>query len=44
MPQTATEAELLAMSEYASTLTIWTERLELKAFALKAEALLTGCR
>ena len=44
VPVTATEAELLAMSEYASTLTIWTERLELKAYALKAEAVISACR
>ena len=44
VPQTATEEEILAMSEYASTITVWTERLELKAFALKAEALLIACK
>ena len=44
MPQTVTDAELLAMSEYAATLTTWTERLELKAYAAKADALLQACR
>ena len=44
MPQTATAAEILAMSDYAATLTVYTERLLLKAWGAKAEALLTGCR
>jgi hypothetical protein len=44
MPQTATEAEILAMNEYAATLTIFTERLELKAFAAKADAIIQACR
>ena len=44
MPQTATEAEILAMSEYAATLTVWTERLLLKAYSLKAEAVISGCK
>ena len=44
VPQTASEAEILAMSEYAATLTTWTERLELKAYAAKAEAVISACR
>ena len=44
MPQTATEAEILAMTDYAATLTVYTERLLLKAYGAKAEALLIGCR
>lgn len=43
-PQTVPEAELLAMSDYAATLTTYTERLLLKAWAEKAEALLQACR
>ena len=44
MPQTVSEAELLAMSDYAATLTAYTERLTLKAYAAKADALLQACR
>ena len=44
MPQTATEGEIIAMSEYAATLTVWTERLMLKAYAAKAEAVIQACR
>ena len=44
VPQPATEAEILAMSEYAGTLTTWTERLELKAYAAKADAIIQACR
>mgnify|MGYP001607790416 CR=1 FL=1 len=44
MPQTATEAEIIAMSDYAATLTVYTERLLLKAWSAKADALLQACR
>ena len=44
MPQTASEAEILAMSDYAATLTVYTERLTLKAYSAKADALLQACR
>ena len=44
MPLTATEAEILAMSDYAATLHTYTERLLLKAYALKASAVIDGCR
>ena len=43
-PETRPEAEILAMDEYAATLTTWTERLLLKAYAAKAEAVIAGCR
>ena len=43
-PQTATESEILAMSDYAATLTVFTERLLLKAYADKAEAVISACR
>ena len=32
------------MSDYAATLQTYTERLELKAYAAKADALLQACR
>ena len=44
VPALTDESALLAMDEYASTLTVWAERLELRAWAAKAEALLLGCR
>ena len=44
MPQTASEAEILAMSDYAATLQTYTERLLLKAYAAKAEAVINACR
>ena len=44
MPLTATEAEILAMSDYAATLHTYTERLLLKSYALKASAVIDGCR
>ena len=44
VPVVATEAEILAMTEYAATLTTWTERLLLKAYAAKAEAVIDACR
>ncbi len=43
-PATADESALLAMSDYAATLTAWTERLTLKAYAEKADALLQACK
>ena len=43
-PATASEAEILAMSEYAATLVTWTERLTLKAYAEKADAVIQACR
>ena len=44
VPQTAQEAEIAAMSDYAATLTVWTERLLLKAYAEKASATIEACK
>ena len=44
MPQTLTEAEILAMDEYRATIISWSERLLLKAYGAKADALLQSCR
>lgn len=43
-PATQPEAAILAMPDYAATLTTWTERLLLKSYAEKAEAVIAGCR
>ena len=43
-PETQPEAAILAMQDYAATLTVWTERLLLKAYAEKAEAVISGCK
>ena len=43
-PATHTEAELLAMDDYAATIQTWVERLNLKAYAEKADAVIQGCR
>lgn len=43
-PQTVPEVEILAMSDYAATLTTWTERLLLRAYAEKAEAVIAACK
>lgn len=43
-PKTSSEAEIMAMSDYAATLTTWTERLLLKAYAEKADAVIEACR
>lgn len=43
-PATTDEKALLAMDDYAATLTTWTERLLLKAYAEKAEAVILACR
>lgn len=43
-PQTQDEAAILRMDEYAATLVTWTERLKLKAFAEKAEAVISACK
>ena len=43
-PETRAEEEILSMPEYSATLTVWMERLLLKAWAEKAEALLQGCK
>ena len=44
MPQTASEAEILAMDEFRATITIWSERLELRAYAAKASAVIEACK
>ena len=44
MPQTVSEAEILAMDDFSATLTVYTERLLLKAWGVKAESLLQACR
>lgn len=43
VPPLRSEAELLALDDYAATLETWRERLELRSYAAKAEALLSGC-
>lgn len=43
-PETRHEAEILAMDDYAATLVTWTERLLLRAYAAKAEAVIAACR
>lgn len=43
-PQTTAEAEILRMDDHAATLTAWTERLLLKSYAEKAEAVINACR
>lgn len=43
-PATTDEKALLAMDDYAATLTTWTERLLLKSYAEKADASLQACK
>ena len=43
-PATTDEKALMAMDDYAATLTTWTERLLLKSYAEKAEAVIIACR
>lgn len=43
-PATKSEPELLAMTEYAATITVWSERLLLKGYAEKAEAVISACK
>ena len=43
-PATQDEAAIMAMDDYAATLTTWTERLTLKAYAEKADAVIQACR
>jgi len=43
-PATQDEAAIRAMDDYAATLTTWTERLTLKAYAEKADAVIQACR
>ena len=43
-PATTDEKVLLAMDDYAATLSTWTERLLLKAYAEKADAVIQACK
>src|SRR3990167_6857853 len=43
-PDTLSEAEILVMDDYAATLTVWTERMMLKSYAVRAEAIILGCK
>ena len=43
-PATTDEADIKTMDDFAATLTVWTERLTLKAYAEKAEAVIQACR
>ena len=43
-PDTKDEKAILAMDDYAATLTVWTERLSLKSYAEKADAVIQACR
>ena len=43
-PLTMDEAAIRAMDDYAATLHIWTERLLLKSYAARAEAIIAACR
>lgn len=43
-PETTDEAALMKLDDYAATLTAWTERLTLKAYAEKADAVIQACR
>jgi uncharacterized lipoprotein YajG len=44
VPTLRSEAEILAMDEYQSTIVVWVERLILRAYSEKADALLQACR
>ena len=43
-PLTMDESVILKMDDYAATIQVWTERLLLKGYADRAEALLEACR
>lgn len=43
-PQTTAEADLLKMDDYSATMQTWLERLLLKSYAEKAEAVINACR
>jgi len=43
-PDTLSEAEILVMDDYAATVQTWVERLLLKSYAIRAEAVILGCR
>ena len=44
VPQITDETALLAMDEFSATLTVWTERLLLKAYSAKASAVIEACK
>ena len=43
-PPTMDEAVIKAMSDFDATIQVWTERLLLKAYADRAEAVIIGCK
>ena len=43
-PDTTDESAIKEMDDFAATLTTWTERLTLKAYAEKADAVIQACR
>ena len=43
-PKTTEESALRALDDYAATITTWTERLTLKAYAEKADAVIQACK
>ena len=43
-PLVMDESVLLALDEYAATIQVWTERLILRAYSEKAEAIIQACR
>lgn len=43
-PVTTDETAIRSMDDYAATITVWTERLLLKAYAEKADAVIQACR
>ena len=44
LPETRAEAEILALDEFAATITVWAERLALKAYSARAAAVIDACR
>lgn len=43
-PETKDEEAIRAMDDYAATITVWAERLTLKAYAEKADAIIQACK
>lgn len=44
VPTLTDEAAILAMSDYGATLTVYAERLALRSYAARADAIIQGCR
>lgn len=44
VPTTMDDAVILQMDDYAATMQVWIERLLLRSYALKAEALIAACK